>query len=186
MKTLVTTFFCCLALGTGYEARCTTLPDACGDAKTQLDVKTEKSAPLPAPPQAGKAQLVFIGLVDGSAAGGCIGCNAISTTRIGLDGSWVGAVKGGSYFTVDIAPGEHHLCAYWKSFAASRGKNISVAPFSAEAGKVYYEQVLIKDVEAGVSGRTPGPIWVLDMSALNEDEGKYKQKISSLAVSTSK
>ena len=190
MKQMIGMCSLCICLAAGVRARSTTLPDSCGNDKTQFDVKTEKNAPAPALPGEGKAQIIFFEQVDATAEGGCIGCNYFAS-RIGIDGSWVGAVKGGSYSAVEVAPGEHHLCTYWKSISATRGKNIAVAPFNAEAGKVYYFQVTIRDIEGGVSGPshrpvTSAPHWVLDLKPVNEDEGRYGVKIAALAISTQK
>jgi len=149
-------------------------------------VKTEKHPPAPVAPETGKAQIVFVGQVDSRAMGACIGCNTFTTTRVGVDGSWVGATKANSYFALDVAPGEHHLCAYWKSIQATRGKNVAVTSFSAEAGQVYYFQVMIKDVEGAVMGESSVSNWVLDLTPLSEDEGKYRVKISPLAAATPK
>jgi hypothetical protein len=58
------------------------------------------------------------------------------TTRAGLDGKWVGATHGSSYFYFSVPPGEHHLCASWQ------GKDqqyfSTVVPLKAEAGKSYF------------------------------------------------
>jgi hypothetical protein len=186
MKSAAGMFLACFALALSSQARSTTLPDACGDDKVQLDVKTEKNQPPPSGPQAGKAQIVFVSQLDASAGGLCIGCNAISTTRVGMDGVWVGATKGGSYFAVDVDPGQHHLCAYWKSISAARGKNIVATAFNAAAGNVYYYEVTIKDIEPPGSGASTAPVWVLHFAPLNEDEGKYQVKISALATSSPK
>jgi hypothetical protein len=186
MKPAIGMFLACFSLALSIQARSTTLPDACGSDKVQFDVKTEKNQPPPSAPQAGKAQIVFVGQVDSTAEGRCIGCNAISTTRVGMDGNWLGATKGGSYFAVDVDPGEHHLCAYWKSISAARGKNIVATSFNAAAGTTYYYQVTIKDIEAPGSGASTAPVWVLHFAPLNEDEGKYQVKISALATSTQK
>jgi len=188
MKQATAAFFFCVLFVLGNQLRATTLPDACGDDKTQFDVKTEKHQPAPAPPTVGIAQIVFVGLVD-SGPGGCLGCTF--SPRVGIDGSWVGATKGNSYFSVDVDPGEHHLCAAWKTLLASKGKNVDVASFTAEAGKVYYFQVRIREVERGVIGSSGGSVmstydWVLDLTPLSDDEGKYRMKISSLATATAK
>jgi len=37
------------------------------------------------------------------------------TTRVGIDGSWVGATQSQSYFYVSVEPGEHYVCASWQS-----------------------------------------------------------------------
>src|ERR1019366_1867895 len=44
--------------------------------------------------------------------GGCI------TTKIALDGAWVGANHHNSYFSFAVDPGERHLCANWQSHFA--------------------------------------------------------------------
>ena len=56
------------------------------------------------------------------------------TMLAGLDGRWIGATHGNSYFFFSVTPGEHHLCASWQ------GKNQirAVAHFTAEPGKIYY------------------------------------------------
>jgi hypothetical protein len=190
MKQAIGVFLACISVAVAVQARCTTLPDACGDDKTQFDVKTQKNPPAPAPPAEGKAQIVFLEQVDATEMGGCLGCNTFAT-RLGMDGSWVGAAKGGSYFSLDIAPGEHHLCANWKSIRATRGKNVGVMSLNADAGKVYYFQVTITDREGAVSGAPHGAVssvttWVLDLSQLSEDEGKYRVKVSALATATAR
>jgi Protein of unknown function (DUF2846) len=81
-------------------------------------------------PAAGKALVYFIeddkqfhGLND-------------PTTRAGLDGKWVGATHGSSYFYFSVEPGEHHLCASWQ------GKDqqyfSTMLSLNAEAGKSYF------------------------------------------------
>jgi hypothetical protein len=57
-------------------------------------------------------------------------------SRVGVDGSWVGATKDNSWFSLPLEPGEHHLCVNldFESF----GNPVEFAHFSAEAGKVYY------------------------------------------------
>lgn len=190
MKHVLGSFLACLGLAFGLQAHSTTLPDACGNDNTQFEVKAEKNQPAPALPAEGKAQLVFIEQVDASAGGFCFGCNSF-TTRFGVDGAWAGAAKGGSYFTLDVAPGEHHLCAYWKGIQAARSKNIDVASVNTEAGKVYYFQSTIVERAGAVTGTSNGTVssqlvWVLKLSQLSEDEGKYHVKTSALAVSRPK
>lgn len=68
MKQAMAAFLFCVLFVLGNQLRATTLPDACGDDKVQFDVKTAKNQPSPAPPAAGKAQIVFIGLVDARGA----------------------------------------------------------------------------------------------------------------------
>lgn len=178
MKT-VRALFLISMLSLCIRSAATTLPDACGDNKVQFNVKTVKNQPPPAPPDAGKAQIVIVSQVDASALGGCIGCNTFTTTRVGMDGFWVGAAKENYYFALSIAPGEHHVCAY--STSATRGKNVGVTSFTAEAGKIYYFQVTIKNVQEAISDKYSTSDWILDLTQLSKDEGRYRVKISALA-----
>jgi hypothetical protein len=187
MKQVMLAVLFCVCLALGNEARCTTLPDSCGDDKVQFDVKTEKHPPAPTSPEPGKAQIVVIGLVD---APGCLGCGIFSP-RVGVDGSWVGATKGNSYFVLSVDRGVHHVCADWKSINAARRKNVGVASLTAEPGQVYFFQVKISEVLEGVAGMPNGPVtskseWVLSLTQLSEDEGRYQMKVSALATSTPK
>jgi len=111
------------------EARATVLPPACGDDKIKFDVTTQKDQRAPAPPQAGKAQIVFV--EDQNAAHNPF--HPWDVVRFGMDGAWVGANMGNSYFTLDVAPGMHHLCVNVQGW-----KNFDLAPVNAEPGKVYY------------------------------------------------
>jgi hypothetical protein len=187
MKQAMSALLFCVLFVLGNQLRATTLPDACGDDKVQFDVKTAKHQPPPAPPEAGKAQVVFVGVVD---APGCLGCGIFSP-RVGVDGSWAGATKGNSYFVLSVDPGIHHVCADWQSIHAARGKNIGVASFTAEPGQAYFFEVKIADQFEGVSGMPNGPVtsqteWVLNLTQLSEDEGRYQMKVSALATSTPK
>jgi hypothetical protein len=68
------------------------------------------------------------------------------TTRVGLDGAWVGANRGNSYFVFLVEPGKHHLCADWlnakspghMSGTSYANRLVSLAEFTAEVGKEYY------------------------------------------------
>jgi hypothetical protein len=92
---------------TAYASK-TILPDACGADKVKFDVDTKKDQPAPGPPAEGKAQIIFISTVINT---GYVFGGPSYTTRFGMDGNWVGAVKNNSYFTLEVAPGKHHLCS---------------------------------------------------------------------------
>jgi hypothetical protein len=188
MKQVIGVFLACISVAVAVQARCTTLPDACGDDKTQFDVKTAKNQPQPAPADPAKARIVFVEFVDKSNAGLCLGCSF--TARVGLDGRWVGANKGNSYFVLDVAPGEHHLCTAWQSIDGELRTDIGVAALNAEAGKVYYYQITFKETQ-GVTNLPNGRVsatgaWSLDLARLSEDEGKYGVKVSALATATAR
>ncbi len=108
---------------------------ACGDAKTKFEVETGKEKHVPQPEPA-KALVYFV--EDDSN----FGSTPKPTTRIGIDGEWVGATHGNSYFYVSVDPGNHHLCASWQSTVIlGRSRQSSGAHFTADAGGVYYFEV---------------------------------------------
>lgn len=156
----------CASLALAPQARARVLPDACGDDKIKFDVTTQKDQPTPAPPQAGKAQIVFI--EDQNEAHNPF--NPWETVRFGMDGVWVGANKGNSYFTLDVAPGTHHLCASWQGGT----KGFDLAPVTAEPGKVYYFAAEVTDSKY---------YYHMGLSQLNDDQGKYRVKAWKLSTS---
>jgi len=154
------------------------LADACGDDKTIFDVKTEKDQPPPAPPDTGSAQIVFIEEFD-HGPGFCVECDV--TTRIGVDGNWVGANRGNSYFAYTVTPGLHHLCGNWQSKVGDLRKKVGLASVNAEAGKVYYFGIKVRERQYKT-----GMVYELSVAALDEDEGKYLMKVSALAAAAAK
>jgi hypothetical protein len=100
------------------------LPAACGPRDSGFSVKLDKSQHALAAPEPGKARVYFI--QDARAF----------TTNIGVDGGWVGANEGNSYFSVSIEPGLHHLCADIEPRLA--GHQMGLLHFAAEAGQTYY------------------------------------------------
>jgi hypothetical protein len=70
---------------------------------------------------------------------------------VGLDGQWVGANHGNSYFSFAVSPGDHALCASWQttwvkiSALTSAADLISATNLSAEAGKVYYFEASVDE-----------------------------------------
>jgi hypothetical protein len=103
---------------------------ACGPADVSFSVKLDKSFVPLTQSEPGKA-LVY--LIQDAGPNARI---AYPTTRLGMDGSWVGANKDSSYFTISVDPGEHHLCAMIQSSLVDN--SVELAHFTAEAGKVYY------------------------------------------------
>jgi len=171
-----------VSLVSAVQAWATVLPDACGDDKVKFNVKTQAGQPAPAPPVAGKAQIVFIETMDEENLAFCKDCDVVA--RLGLDGAWVGANKGNSYFAYTVEPGEHHLCTNWDSPRAFLSQKVGVADFTAEPGKTYYFQArfLIKMVDIDTAQLEQR----LDLTQLSDDEGKYQVKISALSTGTPK
>jgi hypothetical protein len=182
MKPSLGILFLTASLVLAAQARATVLPDACGDDKVTFDVSTKKNQPPPAPPAAGKAQIVLIETMKKPVL--CFECGS-ATTRFGMDGAWVGANKGNSYFTLDIAPGEHDLCTDWQSVFGSLKQKVGMTSFTAEAGKVYYFETKVK-FKVVQQGEGPGPganiVRHLKFSQLSDDDGQYRVKISELAT----
>jgi len=191
---LVVLLLCALLLPAVQAKAKTILPDACGDDSIKFDVKTEKDQPPPAPPAAGKAQIVFIEDEGPQMATGF----GHAEFRYGVDGAWVGANKGNSYFAITVEPGLHHLCVSPQSSNARLKKSLQMAFFTAEAGKVYYFSAQISLTGGGyikptygangeetsgglVQGQGFGANFV-SLTQLNDDEGKYRVKAWKLAT----
>jgi hypothetical protein len=99
---------------------------ACGPNDTDFEVKLDKSKHALMQPEPGKARVYFIqdlGRIS------CIG--ACGKIKFAIDGTWVGAIRHNSYFSVSVEPGEHHMCA-------APGPVVALLHLNAEAGKIYY------------------------------------------------
>jgi Protein of unknown function (DUF2846) len=147
---------------------------ACGSGNVLFDVKSGKSHHPMAQPAEDKA-LVYV--VENLRAG-CFLCD--TTARVGLDGAWVGAAKGNSYFFFAVEPGEHHLCADLQAVPAA-SETTSLASFTAEAGKTYYFRVRLTDQNNSGKG---GVNWAVDLEPIDSDQAQFL--IASYGVSTSR
>lgn len=153
-----------------------TLPPSCGDEKTVIEVSTHKHGPAPVPPQPGTAKAVFIEVADK---------NALPvTTRVAIDGTWLGANKENSYFESPLLPGEHHVCADWQLNRRFIRDYPGFDLFTAEAGKTYYFLIKVswnRNVEPVQVTRYDGSM-SLDLSRVNEDQGQYLVQNSKLSI----
>jgi len=143
---------------------------ACGPDEVRFEVQTRATGPV-AEPGADKA-LVYVIEVFNKAS------NELGepTVRVGLDGAWVGATKGDSYFSFSVTAGERHLCAEWQSQFKRLSKNVALANVAAEEGKTYYFRARITE--------QTNLAFTFDLDAVNEDEGKLL--VASSAFSTHK
>lgn len=143
MKEITKTLILLSLVLAGCGAWASELSTACGDDAVQYTVSTKAKAPLPAT-NAEHARLVFIESVR-ELCGDCTDVIA----RTAVDGSWVGANAGNSYFISEVAPGAHQVCADWQRPVISRRGTLA---FKAEAGRTYYFLVNIskssKNLEA--------------------------------------
>lgn len=140
----------------------------CGAPVVTFAVKThDDQHPFP-PPDAGKARVYFI--ADDSHF------YAIRqpTTRAGLDGHWIGATHGSSYFYFSVEPGEHHLCASWQGKKEAYFE--AAAPLKTEAGQRYFFRV--GNTFISVKGRPFAdplnipPMRTMRLKQVNADEGQ--------------
>jgi len=101
----------------------------CGPSEAYFDVKTDRKEHPVAGRDAEKAIVyVFEDIERGP------------TMRVGLDGAWIGANKGKSYFFFSVDPGVHQVCTNWQSgtFKETSKRIGSAMTLKTEAGKVYY------------------------------------------------
>jgi hypothetical protein len=134
---------------------------ACGPGQVHFDVEAINYTDSVTQPPSGKA-LVYV-IAEGQI-----------TARIGLNGTWAGAVEGNSHLSFPVDPGEHHLCASWQSVFIKANKLVALSSFTAEAGKVYYFRV-----RATIQAQNAPAL--LDMDPINSDQGSYmvlKSKVS--------
>jgi len=156
-STLAVLLFAATALA---QSAPTAVAPGCGAADVKFDVTADKSQHPSAQPENGKAVVYFI--EDDS----YFESHPKPTTRLGVDGSWVGANHGTSYFYVTVDPGEHHLCASWQSWVGFGMRETSAAAhFTAEPGQTYYFRV--RNTWLG------GPAGShVDFSPVDSDEGQ--------------
>ena len=120
-----------------------TLPGGCGNEAVQFKVKTDKSQAVPLTAEPNKARIVFVQTLDGEPfASGPL-------SRFGVDGSWVGATKGSSYFAISVDPGMHTICASRQSGIAAERENVGTAKINARAGQTYYLNFKVSRNEVG-------------------------------------
>jgi len=159
---LIALLFAASAFAQGPSAVATS---ACGPKDASFDVRLDKTQHPLAQPDPGKALVYFIQEK---------GSDALAvTTKIGIDGAWVGANKNSSYFAVSVEPGVHHVCANVQSF---RGHPVGLVHFTAEAGNVYYFDARV------VYGEASDLYFFL--GAVDSDQARYLVDSLALSVST--
>jgi hypothetical protein len=136
--------------------------------KEAFEVKLDQSQHTLVQPESGKARVYFVQDI------GAVNCLGACGTKIGLDGSWAGANKQNSYFSVSVEPGEHHVCVSLSPQFSPH--TVAFAHFAAEGGKVYYfrtRPLLAKDQ-------------LLSIDPIDSDEAKYLIASYPLSVSQPK
>jgi len=145
---------------------------ACGPKGVKFTVKDDNSQHAVGQPEDGKA-LVYVIQEIGSVncIGGCL------TTKIALDGAWMGANHSNSYLAFAVAPGERHLCVNWQSHFARMSSVFGLAHFTAEAGKVYF----FRTRTIGYGGPT-----FFDVEPIDSDQGKLFIASTPMSISQPK
>jgi hypothetical protein len=128
----------------------------CGASTVNFEVTTDKNQHPLAQPEAGRALVYVINWVD-------------TTTRVGMDGSWVGAIHYRSYFSFSAEPGDHRVCLN-STRENLRGSALTI---KAAAGQAYY--LFLSPREAGLR-------WKLEQI----DPARGLFLIASSALSTSR
>ena len=164
MKTiLIILCTACCALGRD-ETAVAAAEAACGPRDAMFEVRADVAQHPTPPPESGKA-LIYVAQRDGI------------SSKFGIDGKWVGANKGKTYFFVSIDPGEHHLCAIGH-IGAGPGNWVALHHLRAAAGATYCYVPQISGSES----------WGLkfDLSQVDTDQGKYLVARAKFSTSRSK
>lgn len=177
MKTAIA--FLCLCVtafglqgeGLGQQLAQDRLASACGPAKVNFKVSLDHSKHGSATPEVGKALVYFIH--DSGARSQPL--VTYPTAKYGIDGNWMGASHGDSWFAVAVAPGEHHVCTVLQSSFVDQ--RVELAHFMAEAGKSYYFRTQLV---------TSGSVELLELESADRDEASYLISLYPMATATAK
>jgi hypothetical protein len=110
----------------------------CGPSEVNFDVRVDKKSHPTGQPEPGKALVYVFG--DEYIDNVTLHIGSV-TTRVGVDGTWVGAKELRSYFFFQVTPGDHRLCTSRQSRLKSQTRISAALSFAAEAGKVYYFRI---------------------------------------------
>ena len=155
---MIRLLFALIGVATALFAHDSSPVTACGPKDVSFDVQVDASHSAVMPPEAGKA-LVYVIQEDG--VWKCIGWGC-TTTKVALDGVWIGANRHNSYFSFTVSPGERHVCVALQSAVVPR--LVGLVHFTAEEGKVYY----FRTRTFGGENRT-----FLDFEPIDSDQGKF-------------
>jgi hypothetical protein len=135
----------------------------CGPQKTQYEVTLDTPDKGVIAPSPGKARVYVIEIVGTNGAG--------ITTRVGVDGNWVGANTGKGYMSFEVDPGDHNICADWQSSLKARQVDGGAMRIKAEEGRTYYFVVgiLVQALD-------------FNLTEVDEAEGQWLLSISQKSV----
>jgi hypothetical protein len=175
MKTVLVVFLFSVA-AFAQDLSITAAESACGPGNVQFAIKTNNHDHSVAQPDPGKALVYVVEDQKFKVV------NDV-TTRIGIDGTWLGANRGNSYFSFSVEPGKHHLCTDWVSGFLPNGRLVSLTSFTAASGEIYYFRA--RTSASPTSGKA-GAGASVDLDLVSEDEGKLLVASSGLSLSQQK
>ena len=141
---------------------------ACGPMDVTFDVQKD-SSPQPIPhPDPGRA-LVYVVQED------CVGWGCPSS-KVAVDGAWVGVNLNKSYFSFPVNPGVHHVCATLQSRSSIEARYVGLLHFTAEAGAIYYFRPRL------LYSAAP-KIIAVDLEPIDSDQGKLLTSEYPISVS---
>ena len=130
---------------------------ACADQEANFRIKKVNESST-APATSGKADIYLIGNVPRTEL-----FMKTPVVFVGMDGKWIGATRGKSYFQVQVNPGTHHLCVMSSAHLAFNS-------FTAEPGHAYY---FLSSNSVNLVGVDGGATYNLVFNSVNDDEGAY-------------
>lgn len=136
------------------------LDQACGSSKTKFAAHLE-SLQTAVPKLSVSMSRIVIFPEAISIVTGCY-----TVVRVGMDGKWLGAACIDSYISLEIAPGEHHLCVNPQK-KGRKPQLTALFGFKAEAGQVYYFRA--QYIDANPSGMNRE----MHLEPMNYDEGLF-------------
>jgi hypothetical protein len=146
---------------------------ACGPSGIKEHVGLDTTRPLPAAPS--KNALVYF-VFDTHIWGGLFHPRG-PVVQIGVDGKWVGALQGKSYFPLRLAPGKHHVC--FEESAWRFGHYVNLVQLQAQPGKTYFLSAYMLDAE---NPNGDGGGMYMTARPLNRDEGALLVQSSALST----
>ena len=151
---------------------------ACGTGSRNYRFKTDSDISIP-PPAQGMSTLVLIEdqIEDRPGHAPCIRCATQMT--LAMDGQWIAATRGFSHTAISIPPGDHHFCALNSPRAVVPDALPAMLALHIESGKTYFVRGRLSPFyQVGVA--------VLDLTQINEDEGRNLVSVSKRSLSTKK
>ncbi len=143
---------------------------ACGSQSVKLTVTTDSKHHSIQQPNKGEAIVYVIQDVPQGVLSG--------TTRVGIDGQWIGANQNRSHFFVVLKPGVHHVCVsgQWSKFMSLN--SIALRRLTLKDGEISYLRVRFLNPGAGGA--------FLGLESVDEDEGKFLVETSDSSMVHSK